>query len=434
MLKENGSSNELRLNIPLSMHWDKLSHAEIKKTVFDAINTNSNYRIDQILGIPATYLDSEEFYPGAPFLEDAPFLSAFIANPNHIGCHTIEGSQSEFVFHGTQTIEKDLIEMCAEELFNGKEGEQDGYVATGGTEGNIEAIWIYRNYFRDELNAKLDQIAIIHSEDTHYSIPKAADLLNLSSVIIKVDEVSREVDLVHLKDQIKKAQLNGFTCFIVIVNMATTMFGSVDDVDGITQVLKEEGISFKIHVDAAFGGFIYPFSNPNNRLNFSNPHISSIVLDGHKMLQAPYGTGVFLIRKGMMKYVGTKEAKYVLGGDYTLCGSRSGANAIALWMILKIHGSDGWKVKIGQILDRTNRLCSNLDELGIEYYRNPHLNIVTIKSGFISKNIARKYYLVPDNHKGKPKWWKIVMMTHVKNGVLDTFIMDLRSQKRLELE
>ncbi len=29
----------------------------------------------------------------------------------------------------------------------GDSGEQDGYVASGGTEANIQAIWIYRNYF-----------------------------------------------------------------------------------------------------------------------------------------------------------------------------------------------------------------------------------------------------------------------------------------------
>ena len=416
------------------MNWEKLSHAVIKKKVFAAISANTSYRTDQILGVPATYLDSEEFYPGAPFLEDAPFLSAFIANPNHIGCHTIEGSQSEHVFHGTQTIEKDLIGICAEELLAGKLGEQDGYVATGGTEGNIQAIWIYRNYFRDVLGAKPEEITIIHSSDTHYSIAKAADLLNLTSLIIDVDKDTRAMDLVQLKEQLNQAKSNGCTCFTIIVNMATTMFGSVDDVDAIVSVLELEEVNYKIHVDAAFGGFVYPFSNPDNRLNFSNPNISSIVIDGHKMLQAPYGTGVFLIRKGMMEYVCTKEAKYVQGQDYTLSGSRSGANAIALWMILKIHGSDGWKVKISQILDRTTRLCSNLDDLGIEYYRNPYLNIVTIKAEYISKNIARKYYLVPDNHMEKPKWWKIVMMTHVKNGVLDTFILVLKSQKRLEHE
>ena len=56
------------------------------------------------------------------------------------------------------------------------------------------------------------------------------------------------------------------------------------------------------------------------------------------MLQAPYGTGIFLARKGLINYVYTETASYVKGLDATLVGSRSGANAIAVWMILKSHG------------------------------------------------------------------------------------------------
>ena len=52
------------------------------------------------------------------------------------------------------------------------------------------------------------------------------------------------------------------------------------------------------------------------------------------MLQAPYGTGVYISRKGLIENVLTKEAEYVEGMDLTLCGSRSGANAIAVYMIL----------------------------------------------------------------------------------------------------
>jgi tyrosine decarboxylase/aspartate 1-decarboxylase len=44
------------------------------------------------------------------------------------------------------------------------------------------------------------------------------------------------------------------------------------------------------------------------RYNFSNPKISSITIDAHKMLQAPYGTGIFICRKGLIENVLTKEA------------------------------------------------------------------------------------------------------------------------------
>lgn len=411
------------------MYWEKLSHDQIKENIFNAINKNLNYRLNNILGVPATYLDSEEFYPDAPFLRDAPFLTSFIANPNHIGCHTLKTSQSEQIFNGTQEIERDLIRICAEEIFKGPADSQDGYVATGGTEGNVQALWIYRNYFCKKYKANLNEIAVVFSEDTHYSVSKGTNLLNLDSIILKVDENSRDIIYIEFEKKIKQAIQQNKKYFIIIINMATTMFGSVDDMDKMTNLFDKWKVKYKVHVDAAFGGFIYPFTNDNNNLHFKNLKISSIILDGHKMLQAPYGTGVFLIKKGYMKYVCTEEAKYIPGKDYTLCGSRSGANAIALWMILKIHGSQGWKDKMITINNRTTRLCQHLKELKVDFYRNPHLNIVAVRSKYVSSKLARKYYLVPDSHDAPPKWWKLVIMTHAKNAVLDNFIMDFRSQQ-----
>ncbi len=119
------------------------------------------------------------------------------------------------------------------------------------------------------------------------------------------------------------------------------MFGSVDDIDTVCELFNLLRIDHKIHIDAAFGGFIYPFTNANSKYNFLNKDVCSISLDGHKMLQAPYGTGIFLIRKDYMQYVCTAEATYVQGMDFTLTGSRSGANAICMWMILHSHGSEG---------------------------------------------------------------------------------------------
>lgn len=416
------------------MNWQKLSTQEIKHRVFEALGKNLSYRSENILGIPATYLDTDIFYDDAPFLKDAPFLSALVANPNHIGCHTLEG-EKEPVFKGTQEIEKDLIRICAEEIFEAEPNSYDGYVAPGGTEANIQACWIYRNYFLKERNAKPEEIVLLYSEDSHYSFHKAANLLSLKSLVFAVNPETREVNTNDIEKKVTEAIGQGAKYFIVNVNLATTMFGSVDDIDKITTLLNRLGLDYKLHVDAAFGGFIYPFTKENSRHNFKNPHVSSITIDGHKMLQAPYGSGIFLVRKNLIQYVCTEQASYVQGKDYTLCGSRSGANAIAIWMILHMHGSTGWAVKMGHLLDKTTSLCSALDEMGVEYYRQAQVNIVTIKSKYISHDLANKFCLVPDNHD-HPKWYKIVLMHHVKQGTLDNFLNQLSSElqyKRIEL-
>jgi tyrosine decarboxylase/aspartate 1-decarboxylase len=289
------------------MYWPKLTSDKIKNRVADALNKNINYRKTPILGVPATYLDAEVFYDDAPFLENAPFLSTLIANPNHIGCHTLNGAEK--IFKGTQELENELIQLCAEQIFGGESDAQDGYVASGGTEANIEALWIYRNYFMNEYKADVNQIAVMYSEDSHYSLSKGANLLNITSIIIDVDKNTRELLISDFEKKIASALNNGIRYFIINMNLSTTMFGSVDDINTITAFLNEKKINYKLHVDAAFGGFIYPFSNSVTNYTFKNPNITSISIDGHKMLQTPYGTGIFLIRKGFMQYVKTSEAQ-----------------------------------------------------------------------------------------------------------------------------
>ena len=406
------------------MYWPKLSNQKIKLKIFEALSKNANYRSENILGIPGTFLDTEVFYDGEPFLKDAPFLSTLIANPNHIGCHTLEDEHEE-MFNGTQEIEKDLIRICAEEIFKAEPHSYDGYIASGGTEANIEALWIYRNYFQQEMDAKLNEIAVIYSEDTHYSIPKAINLLGLKEVIYKVRPDTREIDVADIESKLNAAIIRGKKYFIVVLNLSTTMFGSVDDIDRVYDLLSFHQLDFKIHIDAAFGGFIYPFTNADSKFTFADRKINSISLDGHKMMQAPYGTGIFLIRKNFMKYVCTQQAAYVQGMDYTVCGSRSGANAICLWMIFHAHGSVGWALKMNNLLEKTTGICKALDELGVEYYRNPYVNIISIKSKYVSAELAKQFYLVPDTHTSEAAWYKIVVMPHVKPEITNDFLEQL---------
>jgi glutamate/tyrosine decarboxylase-like PLP-dependent enzyme len=212
---------------------------------------------------------------------------------------------------------------------------------------------------------------------------------------------------------------------IVVSNLVTTMFGSVDDVDLYADCLRQAQLDFKIHIDGAYGGFAYPFANPDSRITFANKNITSFTLDAHKLLQAPFGTGIFVIRKNWMSYAITSNAKYVQGTDMTLSGSRSGANAIAVWMILATYGPHGWYEKIHLLNHRTEWLSNQLDALSIEHYRHPASNIVTIRAQYLNDEIIEKYGLVPDDHNN-PAWYKIVVMSHVTVDALEPFIEDLK--------
>ncbi len=402
------------------LYWKKLSHAEQDDRISKALALNIDYKKSISLGIPASRLDPYVFYDQAAFLKDSPLLRCFVQNPNHIGCHTL--GESESFFKGTQEIEKEVIELLSVDVLKAAPNSCDGYIASGGTEANIQAAWIYRNYFSETYGAQHNEIALIGSVDTHYSISKAANLLNLEWYAVDVDPASRIIIPEKLDEAVLKAKNNGVKYLIVIANMGTTMFGSIDNPDDYANCIAKHGMHFKIHVDGAFGGFIYPISHPHSNTDFSNPNVSSVTLDAHKMLQASYGTGIFIIRKGFMKYVQTKEAQYVTGTDITLSGSRSGTNAVAIWMILHTYGPYGWFEKINKLLYRTDWFCKQLDHANASYYREPKMNIVTIKANCISPQVATQFGLVPDSHTGNPSWYKVVIMDHVEIEHLQQFL------------
>ncbi|WP_417353146.1 pyridoxal-dependent decarboxylase [Flavobacterium alkalisoli] len=406
-------------------YWKKFSHDERLKHIKKALQGNVNFSEDPSLGYPASRLDEKVFNDEATFLKDSPILQSFVANPNHIGCHTF--GSSEKAFKGTQDVEHEVLNIVAVDIFKAQPDSFDGYIAPGGTEANIQAIWVYRNYFINNYNALPEEIVILASEDTHYSIPKGSNLLMVDYVKVPVNFEDRSIHKEGLKTIVEKAVTNGKKYFIIVANMGTTMFGSVDDVSIYTDIIQQHKLTYKLHIDAAYGGFIYPFSNKDNEISFLNPNISSITIDAHKMLQAPYGTGIFICRKGFIENVLTKEAEYVEGMDLTLCGSRSGANAVAVWTILSAYGPHAWFEKISILQMRTAWLCNQLDELGISYYRNPHMNIVTIKAEGIPDEIAHKFDLVPQKHDESNQWYKIIVMGHVEIEDLSQFTDTLKT-------
>lgn len=408
-------------------YWNALPRKEIDKTIKNALEENISYYEELIMGLPGSHLDKKEFAPDAALLNGSSYLQVLVNNPNHIGVHTL--GKFEPHFKGTHQLEKEVINVISEDILDGDAEKIDGYVSSGGTEGNIQAIWIFRNYFaasEEKQTTPVDykKTAILCSKDTHYSIDKAANLLNLALYKIEVDEKSREIDYQQLNSTLQKITKEGVENVIFVVNMMTTMFGSYDDISQIVPILKAAKVRYKIHVDGAYGGFLYPFSIKNPAINFQNEEITSFSLDAHKMLQAPYGTGIFLIRKGYFNNTKTESASYVVGKDYTLIGSRSGANAVSIYKILFNYGPYDWQEKMHQLVERAKWFYQEIKEMGIEAIYFEGSNIIAIHQKFITNAVANKYGLVGDNTHNAT-WYKVVIMGHVKRAKLIQLLADL---------
>lgn len=402
------------------MTWDALDEHALRERIFAALGANLSYEEDAVLGLPGSFLDRKVF-PPLPELADFPWLSTVRANPNHIGCHTL--GSSEPAFAGTQQIEREVIAMCAA-LLGAEAAEVDGYVASGGTESNLQALWTLRNALRAAHGIRAGEVGILASADTHYSVHKAANLMDMPLFAVEVDPHTRRMrpEAVARALAVASARVEAV---VGVLNMGTTMFGSVDEADDLLGPLDASGLPWMAHVDAAFGGFVYPLVAAQPQLDLRDPRIATVTLDAHKMLQAPYGTGVHLARKGLITHALTPSAAYVPGLDCTLSGSRSGANAVAVWLILVSHGYEGGKAFCRALVDRAARLSRALAERGIRHYRHPDMNVVALWAADVDAEVAQRHRLVPDTHAGPPQWLKIVVMDHVGEAHIEAFLRDL---------
>ena len=159
--------------------------------------------------------------------------------------------------------------------------DASGYVSTGGTESNIQAIRAARN----EAGKKDGNIVVPAS--AHFSFDKIGDLLCLEVRKAELDE-SLKVDLGSVESLVDDRT-------VALVGIAgTTEFGQVDPIEDLAKMAVERQIH--LHVDAAFGGFVLPFLERDWHWDFRVPGVSSITIDPHKMGMSTIPAGGLLFR------------------------------------------------------------------------------------------------------------------------------------------
>lgn len=352
-------------------------------------------------------------------------------NNNNVGVHSMSQLRT---LSGTRALENDIIKALGD-LLNDK--DIDGYITSGGTEGNITGIWIGRN----KLSGKSQKICLIISELTHHSLIKAANLLNIDHFVLPVGKnYGLEIDTI--KNTVDKLHSKGYDGFIFCFTAGYYSSGSCDDIEEISKnidpIFANKKLNYYVHVDACFGGFVYPFTNPNFAFDFRSTMVSSISIDPHKMGLMPYSCGAFLCRKGSLDAIETKNEHAKLL-DQTLIGSRSGAIAAALWAIINTLGYSGYKKILESCLANRAYFIKNLQALDpnatiIAYpgVNNFAVHFTHTKDGLLPKTIEEKYRIVPNNLPvygdsiEYKQFYHFYTMPYINRKAIRAFINDIR--------
>src|SRR5467141_3576250 len=255
--------------------------------------------------------------PPHPVARLAYALAMWI-NPNN---HALDGGRA------TSAMEKEAVAGIAA-MFGWKNFL--GHLCGGGTMANLEALWVAGQLHPGK--------KILASEQAHYTHRRISGVLQLAFETVECDARGR-MDVDALKESAARGDVG-----TVVATLGTTATGSVDPLPEILSLREKYG--FRIHADAAYGGYFVLAENLQQDASraFSRiGEVDCIVIDPHKHGLQPYGCGCVLfcdsgvgrLYKHDSPYTYFSSAELHLG-EISLECSRPGAAAAALWATQKL--------------------------------------------------------------------------------------------------
>lgn len=266
---------------------------------------------------------------------------------------------------------------------------------------------------------------ILAPQTMHYSWSKLPGAIGIgaSNVVPIPINAKYRMDISQLRQKLDWALSEQIPVIAVVGVVGATEEGAVDSIDEIV-LLRDEfrarGLSFSIHCDAAYGGYLTAcfrstdgsFRNldemqqeyagwPKEEVYKSYTalkDVDSVTIDPHKLGFVPYPSGAVVFRDNRVKELVAQEAPYVLGsrmvshsreihiGKYILEGSKPGAAAAATFLSHRTVplNQAGYGAVLGQILRIARTFYDTLhsfaetiqDEFIVQALTSPDSNIL----------------------------------------------------------
>jgi aromatic-L-amino-acid/L-tryptophan decarboxylase len=169
---------------------------------------------------------------------------------------------------------------------------------------------------RPPRGGELDRARVYASDQTHFSVARALDLLGFppeTLVIVPSDDDFR-LRGAPVAAAIERDRANGLTPFAISAVAGSTNTGSIDAVGELADVAEANGLW--LHVDAAYGGAARLSERDRGRTPDLD-RADSITLDPHKWFFQAYDIGGLLVRDGsqLAATFGGRSPEYYRGGE-----------------------------------------------------------------------------------------------------------------------
>jgi aromatic-L-amino-acid decarboxylase len=285
---------------------------------------------------------------------------------------------------GLAQLEENVVQWFCQ--IAGLPRQARGVLTSGGSLANFSAVVAAR---RERLPEDFLAGTIYASDQTHHAVEKAALLAGFPAARVRAvasDDLFR-IRLDELARAVAADRATGLTPFLLVGNAGTTNTGAVDDLGGLADFAAREGLWF--HVDAAYGGF-FLLTREGRRRMAGIERADSIVLDPHKGLFLPYGTGALLVRDGdALRRAHAVTADYLPSSpedpdlpDFHLLSPELSRDfrGLRIWLPLKMHGIGAFRRNLEEKLALAQRATEQLRDIpDMEILAEPQLSIVAFR-------------------------------------------------------
>jgi len=273
-----------------------------------------------------------------------------------------------------------------------------GVLTSGGAMANLMALTVAREVHLPGLlgrdgpprGADLERARVYTSDQTHFSVGRALDLLGFPNQTLRVlpsDERFR-LRAEPVAEAVDDDRRAGFVPFAVSAVTGSTNTGSVDAVAELAEVATREGMW--LHVDAAYGGAVRLSERECGRVG-GLELADTITLDPHKWFFQPHDIGGLLVRRrehlarafhGSPEYYRSahSEGEPFDWYRYSIEGTRR-FRALKLWFSWKFLGTEGFGRLIEHTLDLAKHMaerCRQSDDLEA-LPEEPELSVVCLR-------------------------------------------------------
>jgi glutamate decarboxylase len=281
-----------------------------------------------------------------------------------------ENLHRNFIDHAEYPISAEIEQRCIRmlaDLYHAP-GETTGCRTQGSSEaimlGALSLKWKWKQR-QEKAGRSTEKPNLVFGGDVHVVWEKFCRYFDVEPRIVRLREGKYVIGPEDVEPHVDENTIG------VAAVLGTTFTGHADDITGINDLLlrikKERELDVPLHVDAASGGFVWPFLYPHSEWDFRLEQVRSINVSGHKFGLVYPGIGWLVFREKAdlaedlvfyENYLGKTDA------TFTLNFSTGASMVLAQYYNFVRLGHQGYTVVMQAMEANAKALAKRLEDNG----------------------------------------------------------------------